>query len=143
MKKLIIKLTLVLGVVAIAFTACQKTTNPDCPNLQLNYGDTCIASGGTLGTLSRLGLVDSNCNCDSTLFTMPTPTFDCPSLQQNYGDGCTLGGVNGVIDNNCNCDTTTVQAPNWDCVNLQLNIGDTCRTLGTSAGIVDSNCNCN
>lgn len=139
MNKLILKLSLAFGCIALAFTACQKN-NPDCTNLQLNYGDTCLIS---VGNRSVLGLVDTNCNCDSTLFPYPSPTYDCPTLLKNYGDNCVLGGVNGTIDNNCNCDTTT-QTSNWDCPTLQLNFGDSCRlnTFPGGMGIVDTNCNC-
>ena len=117
-----------ITVISLAVTGCfdEEPLNPtfDCPDLELNIGDSC-----TSDQFDGVGVVSENCEC------VPVDGVYCADLGLNVGQECTsdqFDGV-GIVSENCEC----VQ-----CGNLGLNVGDSCELDNGTTGTVTAACTC-
>jgi len=104
------------------FETDEFELNPilDCPDLQLNFGDSCELT--ILGAPQAFfGVLTEECEClGDTLGN----GFDCPELELNFRDTCMLADGNlGIVSEECEC---LGGGNTFDCPDLQLNVQDSC-----------------
>ena len=134
------KFNYTLLVLILILAACGST-DFDCPELELNVGDSCELIFEDRDTI-LMGVVSPECLCSRVA--------DCPDLGLDVGARCEFispdadGPLPGLVNRDCECQV--VDIADLDCPDRRGNIGDPCRYQNDAGtwleGEIKEDCSC-